>query len=48
MEQVSRCFKSHLQKRDILIVAVLSFSKFKVIEMVACNLVKQLNKLVSY
>ena len=36
------------EKRDILVVAVLLFSKFEVIEMVACNLVKQLNKLSSY
>lgn len=38
---------NHMRKHDILIVAVL-VSKFKVIEMVACNLVKQLNKLISY
>lgn len=44
MEQVSRCFKSQLQKHDILTVAVNPF----VTGMVAWNLVEQPNKLISY
>lgn len=44
---VSRYFKSRLQKHGILLVALL-FGNFEVLEMVACNLVKQLNKLTTY
>lgn len=39
---------NHMQKHGIVLVAALLFSKFEVIEMGACNLVKQFNKLMSY
>lgn len=45
---VSRRFKSHLRKHDSLLLALLLFGNFEVMEMGACNLVKQLNKLTNY
>lgn len=41
----SGCFKSHLRRQDLL---AFLFNKCEVIETVSCNLVKKLNKPLSY